>query len=323
MTDWIFTHGDGDGICSGALALAANPGFKVFFTHPFGLFEDLKQVKRGERVIICDIALSEAHLDQLLRRFKEINEASSLVYVDHHPLPLDLRENEIPCHVVHSDFASASELVFTLFEDKLDVSFSRIAIYGAVSDYLDNTPKIIELLRLWDKRTIYFETGVLVQGIEGMRRKYDFKREIVKQLSKNIPPSFNKILFNLALINTRFEEELIKIIKREVKSLGEVAYVVDISPLLGKSAIYAMSVTGNLVGIAGETRGEVVDVSLRTRSDKINLNKILRKIAVKMGGSGGGHPKAAGARIPKVSFKEFLKRLNEEISRFKDDVRTK
>ena len=43
-------------------------------------------------------------------------------------------------------------------------------------------------------------------------------------------------------------------------------------------------------------------------------NKILRKVAVKLKGSGGGHKRAAGARIPEDKFEEFLDMLNEEIT---------
>ena len=53
----VFTHGDGDGLCAGAVALAAHPEAHVFFTHAFGLTEDLKQADNHGTVIVCDIAL--------------------------------------------------------------------------------------------------------------------------------------------------------------------------------------------------------------------------------------------------------------------------
>lgn len=46
----IFTHGDG--ICAGAIALAANPDAHVFFTHPFGLIEDLNVAEDQDTVIV-------------------------------------------------------------------------------------------------------------------------------------------------------------------------------------------------------------------------------------------------------------------------------
>jgi RecJ-like exonuclease len=62
--------------------------------------------------------------------------------------------------------------------------------------------------------------------------------------------------------------------------------------------------------VAGERRRGIIDMSLRTCDVNIDLNKILRHIAPKLGGSGGGHPSAAGARVPEEKFDEFIRELN-------------
>lgn len=41
----IFTYGDTDGLCAGALALAANADAQVRFTNPYHLLEDLSAVR--------------------------------------------------------------------------------------------------------------------------------------------------------------------------------------------------------------------------------------------------------------------------------------
>jgi len=58
----------------------------------------------------------------------------------------------------------------------------------------------------------------------------------------------------------------------------------------------------------------MIDMSLRACSEKIDLNRTLRQITTKLGGSGGGHPNAAGARIPKENFKKFLEELNRNLT---------
>ncbi|RJS93662.1 DHH family phosphoesterase [Candidatus Bathyarchaeota archaeon] len=58
----------------------------------------------------------------------------------------------------------------------------------------------------------------------------------------------------------------------------------------------------------------MIDISLRTCSEEIDLNRMLREIATKLRGSGGGHPKAAGARIPKENFKRFLEEMNRKLN---------
>ena len=66
--------------------------------------------------------------------------------------------------------------------------------------------------------------------------------------------------------------------------------------------------------IAGERHGEKIDLSLRTSKVFIDLNAILREITPVLGGSGGGHPSAAGARIPGNNFFKLIKLFNEKIS---------
>ena len=165
----------------------------------------------------------------------------------------------------------------------------------------------------WDKRTIYFETGILIQGIEGRKRDYELKRSVVSNLANNIPPSFDERLVNLAVKNTHREEIAIKELRERVQVKGEIAYILDFPFSLGKAATYVRGLTDKLVGVAGETRKDMVDMSLRACREEIDLNSLLRRITPKLGGSGGGHPLAAGARIPRENFEKFLDELNESL----------
>jgi single-stranded-DNA-specific exonuclease len=313
MVKWVFTHSDCDGICAGALALAANPDSKVFFTHPYGLIEDLSSVAAGDSVIICDIALSEDKLTAILNRFSEISSSGKLLYIDHHPLPEGIRMENIPGKIIHNVNSSASELTYTVFHESLSHLMERVAIYGAIADYLDNTPVIRSLLCNWDKRAIYFDTGILVQGLEGYKRNHEFKRKVVAQLASGQPPSLNLNLYNAAIENSRREEEIIKTLKEQIKVYDQIAYTIDVQFSLGKTAIYARALAKASVGIAGERRKGFIDMSLRTCEKNVDLNSILRHIAPNLGGSGGGHPQAAGARIPEEKFSKFIQELNEAV----------
>ena len=314
MAAWIFAHGDTDGICAGAIALAANPEAHVFFTHPYGLAEDLAAAKNRDKVIICDIALSETHLTQILQRFSAIFENGELTYIDHHPLPEAILKEKLPGRVVHNLGSSASELAYSAFRSKLDPMLSRVAIFGAIGDYKDNTPLIQHLVERWDKRTLYLESGLLIQGIEGQKREYELKRNIIFNLARNLPPSSDRRLVKLALQQSRLEEAAIQKIRDHVHVRGKIAYTVDFPLSLGKTAIYAKGLTNSLVGVAAEERKDTIDMSLRTSNPEVDLNRLLRMIATKLGGSGGGHPAAAGARIPKENFQKFLNELNNNLT---------
>jgi len=289
MPTWILVHGE-DGVCSGALALAAFPDARVFFTSPVELAQDLGKVDEGSQVIVCDIALNGETLPDVSARMRVLSSRNTVLYVDHHPFP--------------------PELTYRAFQDKLSKKMSRVAIYGAIGDYADDTPFVRESLKDWDKRTIYFEAGVLVQGLEGTRRDLRFKLEILRLLSRNRLPSISGELLGRALTRTHEEENLLATIEKTVQTIGEVAYVLDIGGSMSKAATYARVIAGATVGIAGETFDRTVDMSLRTERDDVDLNAILRGLAPRFGGEGGGHPKASGARIPSASFEKFVEALD-------------
>ena len=313
MAKWIITHGDSDGICSGAIALATLKEAKLFFSHPTGLAEDLKQVD-GD-VIICDIALPAHTLDRVHQEIVRINGSGhKTIYIDHHPFPPNFDPKAFPWELHHSLIASGAEQTFSTFEERLTLDLSRVAIYGAIGDYLDRTPNIDKWLMYWDKRSLYLESGLLIQAIDSMGRNHDLKREVARYLANNNLPSQDEKLVRRAIAEAIRDEEMRSQVKEVVKMVGEVAYVLDLDWSLSKSAINSKALTGALVGIGAETRREFIDMSLMTHSEILDLNRMVIAITEKVGGSGGGHPKAAGARVPREKFQLFVEELNRLIS---------
>lgn len=310
--DWIVTHGDTDGICAGAIALSAHKNRKVFFSHPSGLAEDLRQVD-GD-VIICDIALSSANVEEVMSELGRINSGGNkVVYIDHHPLPEGFKPDSFPGQLVNSTKSCASELTYTHLTGLVPSDMSRVAIYGAIGDYLDRTYEIERMLTNWEKRSLYLESGILIQAIDGSGRDYESKRRMVSFLASNRTPSSDEEIVGRAIAEAIAEEEMRNRIKEVVKVVGRVAYVLDLQWSMGKSAVYARAYGNALVGVGAETRKGRVEMSLRTTSDQINLNELLQKLAPKYKGSGGGHSKAAGARVPEEDFSAFLKDLDASI----------
>jgi RecJ-like exonuclease len=309
----IFTHGDADGICAGAIALDAHQDAHILFSSPYSILEDLSKVKDSDKVIICDISLPENNLTQILKRLFKIANRGDLTYIDHHPLPRTILKEKMPGIVIHNPTSSTSELTYNLFHSKVDPMHTRTAIYGAIADYLGHTPLIQELLQKWDERTLYFETGILMQGIGRLKNDHDEKRRILKNLAKNIPPSQDEALVRLALEYTRREWVAVSELKDLIRVEGRIAYVLNFPFSLGKTATYIRGMTGTLIGIAGEKRKDKIDMSLRTCDDRINLNGLLREILPQLGGSGGGHPMAAGARVSERNFNYLLTKLNESL----------
>ncbi|MCD6324565.1 MAG: DHH family phosphoesterase [Desulfurococcales archaeon] len=313
----ILAHGDSDGVVSAALVKAAlrkeYDEIRVFFTHPVGLPSDFKEFAEGD-VVIVDIAVSEPHSEELAALFRRYG--GSITYIDHHPPPLNIPLGEFGVEFVRpsrDEEASSSELTFKHFRDKLPEDYDRVALYGCIGDYADQTEWVRKALLRWDKRQVYFEAGVLVQGLEGSRRMHDFKRHVVEHLSKNLRPSMLSELLVRALIEAVNNEELYRWVKTHVKVEGLVAYVIGPPGSVGIAATYARGLTGSLVGVAAEERGDHYVLSLRAEKGVIDLDRALRELTHYIGGSGGGHSEAAGARIPKESFKKLIEELNARL----------
>ncbi len=83
----IFTHGDCDGICSGALALAANQNADIYFSNPVSILDDLDHAKDASRIIVSDIAINLSFARLLKNKVGQLLKKADVIYIDHHPLP--------------------------------------------------------------------------------------------------------------------------------------------------------------------------------------------------------------------------------------------
>ncbi len=311
----ILAHGDSDGVVSASLALAALKSsydkVNVYFTHPYGLVEDFKAFAKGD-VVIADIAISEDRSREVVDLFNRYE--GKITYIDHHPPPKDVSLKELNAKVVrYEDAGSSSEMTFRLFSQLLPLDYDRIALYGAIADYSDLTRWVKRALARWDKRQIYFEAGILFQGLEGSRKMHDFKREVVLHLSEGKRPSQHSELLIRSLMQSIRNEELYRWVKENVKVSGMVSYVVDPPGSVGIAATYAKGLKGTPIGLAAERRGKIYSISLRGDPSVIDLNEALREIAHELGGSGGGHPEAAGARVPVKKLDDLIYLLNKAV----------
>lgn len=323
MPSWlIFTHGDSDGVVAGSIAKAFfeknGAQANVVFTHPAGLYGDLREFYRpGHDVFISDIALDEITMDDIAKFLNEISRESRVIYIDHHPL---FRRPDFGSNVefVHDTCCSASELAFRYFLERgLDEEYSRVALYGAIGDYLDVTPWAREELAKWDKRVIFFEAGVLTQGLEGSRKDHEFKRKVVELLAGNKLPSAYSELVERSVRQSQSDEKLRLWVKGNVSVTENVAYVLDPPGSVGRAANYARIYGRRPVGLAGEIRGDLIVMSLRG-AQPIDLNYILRELSKRLGVQGGGHPQAAGCRVKKDQFPLFLQELDRAIGKYLD-----
>jgi single-stranded-DNA-specific exonuclease len=313
----ILAHGDTDGICAAALVKSRFPEAEVWFTRPVTLPRDLKEVEPGTTVVICDIAISETQKEDLFKRVRELAQRDEVVYIDHHPLPPETLKRDIPAtQFAHEIGVSTSELAFKIFVQDPSSDLDRIALWGAIGDYCEETDFVRDSLNKYDRRTIYMEAGLLSQALGEAAGDYHYKRDVVIKLSQGAPPTEIPEIVDRAVKATKREWEAYDYVKRHVVRDGNIAIVRDLpSGSLGKAAMHALGITGADVGICARRDNGEVDISVRRRAGaRVDLNEMLRHITSRLGGSGGGHEGAAGATIPASTFDIFLETVKKEIA---------
>lgn len=313
MKSLILTHADADGICAGALALAAFPKSGIFFTKPVSFLHDLRN-SRADRIVICDIALTKRDAPQILEELSA--RKSKILYFDHHPIPKTVNKKDVYKAIdtyVHDQSVSSSELVYRHFQNEIPRERVWIAIYGAIGDYTENTKFVRERIKNWDRRALYFEVSALTLG---MKRDeftlYDAKRKIAETLARGKNPSDVSGLVMAAKKAVNDEFELYEEVKKEARAHGKIGFVKDIRSFgfRGPAALFAATATDKPMGLSIHTRKTYLDITARTRDYELALGILMEKAAELVEGSGGGLRHAAGARIPLKALDKFLDEVN-------------
>jgi single-stranded-DNA-specific exonuclease len=285
----------------------------VFFTKPVSICDDLKNTD-AERIIILDIALNKSEQLTFLKTLGEKD--SKVMYFDHHPIQKDMKprlEKALDLFV-HDTRSSASELVYRHFQRELPKEMIWPALYGAIGDYSEDTDFVRNNITSWDKRAIKFEVSVISLGTKNDQFSgYDAKRNIVRTLAEGRNPSEIEGLVKSATEAVEREFRLYAVVKKKARTLGRVGYITDTPSFgfRGPAALFAATVTGKPVGLCVYKREKYLDVTMRSHDNKIPLNKLAEAASESVGGSGGGHENAAGAKIPFGKLDAFLKKINE------------
>ncbi|NHI83880.1 MAG: DHH family phosphoesterase [Candidatus Thorarchaeota archaeon] len=316
MVNVVLTHGDLDGITSGAIALLAFPRADLYFTKPSQIHQDLYRVAKDQSdvVHISDIAINSKRFDDILRALDKFSDSTRIHWTDHHPLTARQKKKlSDRVDLFHEVGPCAAELVFRKFAEELPEHALRLALYGAIGDYCDDTPFCKKHFDDYDKRTLYLEAGILVQALQ----EIDYRREskdLVRQLTMGIEPSSMNDIVDLALKATRIEHEVFRYVQKNARKMNLIGYVLDmpVNGYRGKSAKFAAYLTNSMIGISARSSGDDMDCSIRRRQCNIDLNKAMNAILPSIdGGQGGGHPAAAGASMSKNDFPRFLQSLAE------------
>ena len=157
-----------------------------------------------------------------------------------------------------------------------------------------------------------YSEDLIIERETGSKNEGRFHRIIVCHLSELEYPHQIEGVTELALE----QANRIVVLRRELPSraskLDNVAYVEARENSPGTIANLLLDVCEANIGIGYNTnqQKQTSDLSIRGRSNlKINLGKVTSQLAEQLGGFGGGHPRASGARIPTSTLPKFIQAL--------------
>lgn len=314
----VISHTDPDGVCSAAIALRWHYHDKIAddslldcirITEPDYLPKILEELDGFKMVIITDLAVNRIHANRILeivsRRGLEV------IYIDHHPLRLPRGRG---IRIYHSTKECATAITFRKFPVR---DLERLVVYAAVGDYMDHTPFVRKIIARYDRPTLMFEAGLLNLALS-FDNDLDVKRKISLELARGKQPSEIEIVVERGLKEVKNEYRMIEKALERAVDLGPLVYVEMESNTTGAGKI-ASYLAGYYqkpaICLIPSKKGDFYKISLRKpRGDRRNLGKILEKATMEVGGSGGGHPAAAGGRISMDKKDDLISLLLELLS---------
>jgi oligoribonuclease NrnB/cAMP/cGMP phosphodiesterase (DHH superfamily) len=266
-----------------------------------------------DHVYICDLGLNENHINSITR----LRQFAGVTYIDHHQLDqkLIVTLEGLGVDIIHDIHDCASVLTYQLFHELLPHEAGILPCYSAISDRLEQGPNAQILLTQYDRDFVLFETMLLTYAIE--RADIIFKKRVVNQLAKfKYPHQITDIsLFALEQLSqiTTLRQDL----PLRAKKLKNLTYIEMPGESLGAIANLLLDVCNANVSVSfnHDPNKAHADLSIRGKSHMhIDLGMLTSLIAKQLGGFGGGHALASGARVPSDKVMDFLKTLDSRIT---------
>ena len=304
---------DVDGLGSAALVTAAT-GAEVLLSDYDDFIENLRRVPEGiDRFFLCDIGTDNADAGEFLAEIKALTARCVVTYIDHHALSKEtlgkLRRAKVK--VVHDERECSAVLTYLTLQKELPQAAYLVALYGAVTDYMDDSPIVSKMMEQSDRQQILLESTMLSYALSRRARQEGYPEMIVQELSRMKRPHDIAGVPEAAVEQLREMSALEEVVSANGKKMGRLAYMVTTEYSTGNVAKLLIGAFGVPVGVAMKVKEKGwYEVSTRATSEcRAHLGRTLSRVAGKFGGSGGGHRKAAGCRIPADKAEKLIEEL--------------
>ena len=308
---------DVDGLGAASLSVAATGG-EVILSDYDDLVKNLTRIPNdAERVVLSDLGADSADFPYFLEQMKRLASNAKVTYIDHHFMSDNAKRKlrKVGVEVVHDTKECASMLTYKTFRDKLPEGARLIALCGAVTDYMDDSPMAKKMMEQSDRQFVLLEASMLSYALGEKEGKGGFPESVVMELAKMKLPHEIPGVPQAAIKELEKVAQLGEFVKTHGMKKGRLAYMATSQYSTGNIAKLLIGAFEVPVGVAmkEKTKGWY-EVSLRGTSEcRVHLGRTVAKISATMGGSGGGHRKAAGCRIPVTKFDQLIKALATKV----------
>ena len=308
---------DVDGLGSCSLAVAATGG-KIILSDYDDMIDNLRKIPDdADRVVITDLGVDSADFAMYLAEITRIARHAEVTYVDHHFMSEDVKRQvrKAGVRLVHDTSECASMLAYKTFGRGLPERARLIALCGAVTDYMDDSPLAKKLMEQGDRQFVLLEATMLAYALGHKEAEEGFPELVVEELSKMNHPHEIAGVPEGAVAELEKVARLGEYVKEHGKKRGNLAYMVTGQYSTGNIAKLLIGAFEVPVGVAMKKKLEGwYEVSLRSTSEcRIHLGRAIAMISERLGGSGGGHRKAAGGRIPVPKVDEMIAALAKKV----------
>lgn len=310
------SHGkDVDGLASAALVKRVTNAAVILADYG-DFIERLSELEGVEELYICDLGLNNKTEGPFLDEIQRLG-GGNVSYIDHHPLnPVVKRAfRRFGVNLTHSLKQCTSMLVMEKFAERLPREAGLLGAYGAITDYMDDHPTARKIIDGFDRQFVTLESTVLSHAVSGAKANTDFLHQIVDGLAKLRYPHQIGNVYSTAIEQAERIANLISEIKKKGVRRRGLAYTETDEMSTGNVANLLIGAFETSTGIAYKLKeGEFYEASLRgIPVPGVHLGEIVSRVAQRVGGSGGGHPQASGARFPKKRLGDFLRLVEKEL----------
>jgi len=299
------------------MAVAATGG-KIILTDYDDFVDNLRKVPDdANSLVITDVGADSADFPLYLDEIKRIARHAKVTHIDHHYMSPSAKSQvrKVGVRLVHDVTECASMLTYKTFKQVLPERARLIALCGAVTDYMDDSPMARRLMEQGDRHFVLLEATLLSEALGLKGAEEGFPEMVVGELAKMKHPHEIRGIPEAAIEQLKREAHLGEVVKERGRKVGHLAYMVTDEYSTGSVAKLLIGAFEVPVGVAmREQQQGWYEVSLRSTSEaRIHLGKTIGRISARLGGSGGGHRKAAGCRIPVSEADEMLKALATKV----------